>query len=551
LLRSYAIVSGNLGLSNLPNKINSDLIESYSPIESDANMKPLPMALLFCLMNSSTQIYASNEIDHDQLHTLEKKLKQKKITAVELLQTYEARITQLNPQIGAVIAINPGAMQAAIAADQSVKHKGALSGLPILVKDNIDVKGMVTSAGSLALAENLRTTDAPLVARLRNAGAIIVGKTNLSEWANLRSSKSTSGWSSLGGQTHNPYDIGRSPCGSSSGSGAAVAARMIPAAIGTETDGSVVCPASANGLVGLKPTIGLVSRTGIVPLSHSQDTAGPMTLSVRDAAMLLNAMAGSDPADPATVKADLHRAHNYVANLKTNALKGKRLGVVSKLLEGYDVESKALFEQTLAILRSQGATIVDMVEIPHLDELEKDELTLLLYEFKADLNLYLTTTPDIVKNRTMAEVIQFNITNANKVMPYFGQDLMEQAQATAGLDDPKYKEISERLKRLAGPEGIDAALKKYKLDALIAPTNSPAWVIDYPIGDVVGASASTPAAVAGYPHLTVPMGLVHGTPVGVSFFAGAWSEAKLLGLGYAFEQARAPLPKPSILSIPR
>lgn len=503
---------------------------------------------MLCLTSTSTVLYASDIPDQDQLSTLAQQLKQKKVSSTSLLQTYKARIEQLNPQLGAVIALDPNAIQAAIIADQSSKHKGALSGLPILIKDNIDVKGMITSAGSLALADNLRSTDAPLIAKLRKAGAIIAGKTNLSEWANLRSSKSTSGWSSLGGQTRNPYDVSRSPCGSSSGSGAAVAARMIPAAIGTETDGSVVCPASANGLVGLKPTIGLVSRTGIVPLSHSQDTAGPMTLSVRDAAMLLNAMAGSDPADPATVNADRQRSRNYLSNLKKSALKGKRLGVVRHLVEGYDEESKALFEKTLALLKAKGAIIIDMVDIPHLDELEKDELTLLLYEFKADLNLYLSTTSDAVKNKTMADVIQFNTTHANQVMPYFGQDLMEQAQATPGLDDSKYKEISQRLKRLAGPEGIDAALKKYKLDALIAPTNSPAWPIDYPTGDVVGASASTPAAVAGYPHLTVPMGLVRGTPVGLSFFASAWSEAKLLSMGYAFEQARPTISPPSIIS---
>lgn len=482
----------------------------------------------------------------DELHELAQDIKNGKLTAQQIVELYEARIQAQNPAIQAVMLQNPQAKADAMAIDQQQVKQGSLAGLPILLKDNIAARGMVTTAGSLALADNRAQEDAPLVARLRAAGAIIMGKANLSEWANLRSSQSTSGWSSVGGQVRNPYAADRSPCGSSSGSGAAVAARLIPAAIGTETDGSIVCPASVNGLVGLKPTIGLVSRTGIVPLSHSQDTAGPMTLTVRDAAMLLNAIAGSDRQDPATRQADKRRAKDYTRGLQTTALKGMRLGVVRKLVDGYDADTKALFDKSLSILVAQGATVVDQIELPHLEDLDKDELTVLLYEFKADLNTYLAATPAVVKTRSMAEVIAFNKQHADTVMPYFGQDLMEQAEATGGLKDAAYKQASARVRQRAGKQGIDAVLKKYRLDALIAPSTGTAWPIDYKAGDVVEGSASSPAAVAGYPHLTVPMGQVRGLPVGLSLFAGAWSEAKLLNMGYAFEQARPALPAPSL-----
>ncbi|MBC3916621.1 amidase [Undibacterium sp. CY18W] len=482
----------------------------------------------------------------DELSSLAQELHQGKTTAQTVLAAYQARIQTYNPALQAVMTINPQAQADAVAADQAGRH-GSLSGLPILLKDNIDARGMVTTAGSLALADNLAQKDAPLVARLRAAGAIIAGKANLSEWANLRSSQSSSGWSSAGGQTRNPYAPDSSPCGSSSGSGAAVAARLIPAAIGTETDGSIVCPASVNGLVGLKPTVGLVSRTGIVPLSHSQDTAGPMTLTVRDAAMLLNAMAGSDVHDPATRQADRRRSKDYTAGLRKTALQGVRLGIVRKMVDGYDAETRALFDRSLALLIAGGATIVDQIDLPYLEELDKDELTVLLYEFKADLNTYLASTPAAVKTRNMADVIAFNRQHADTVMPYFGQELMEQAQATPGLQDVAYRQASARIKSRAGKQGIDAVLKKYRLTALIAPTTGTAWAIDYKAGDVVVGSASTPAAIAGYPHLTVPMGLVRGLPVGLSLFAGAWSEAKLLNMGYAFEQARPALPAPALL----
>lgn len=479
----------------------------------------------------------------DDLASLAQDLKSGNMTAQEIYDEYDGRIRAYNPAIQAVMALNPQAKSDAVALDRKKNKAGGLTGMPILLKDNIAVRGMVTTAGSTALADNLAKADAPLVARLRASGAIILGKTNLSEWANLRSTQSTSGWSSAGGQTRNPYAPGRSPCGSSSGSAAAVAARLAPAAIGTETDGSIVCPASVNGLVGLKPTVGLVSRTGIVPLSHSQDTAGPMTLTVRDAALVLNAIAGSDKQDPATRQA--HRSRDYTAGLNADALKGKRLGIVRKMVDGYDADTKALFDKSLALLVAQGAIVVDQIDLPFQDELEKDELVVLLHEFKSDLNTYLASAPAAVKTRSMADVIAFNQQHADTVMPYFGQDLMEQAQATGSLQDAVYREASARARLHAGKMGIDAVLKKYRLDALIAPTTGVAWPIDYKAGDVVTGSSSSPAAIAGYPHLTVPMGLVNGLPVGLSLFAGAWSEAKLLNMGYAFEQARPALPAPT------
>ncbi len=488
------------------------------------------------------------------LNTIAQQFQQGKTTAVQLLKTYQARTAQLNPQLAAVTAIRKEAMQDAEAVDRQASNGNkngnktslSLQGLPLMVKDNIAVKGMVTTAGSLALADNMASSDATIVQKLRAAGAIIAGKTNLSEWANFRSTNSSSGWSSVGGQTRNPYNTKKSPCGSSSGSGAAVAARMIPAAIGTETDGSVVCPAAVNGLVGFKPTLGLVSRTGIIPLSHSQDTAGPMTLSVRDSALILNVIAGSDPTDPATKDADKMRAKDYTAGLDPNALKGKRLGVVTKMLAGYDKQTLALFQRSLEILKAQGATIVDAVDLGNLEQAEKDEFSVLLYDFKADLNQYLSTTPATVKSRSLADIIQFNKTNAKQVMPYFAQEIMDMAHAKGALTDPDYLQASTRAKKLAGVEGIDAALKKHQLNALIAPTTGPAWDINYKKGDVIAGSASSPAAIAGYPHLTVPMGLVKGLPVGLSFFAGAWSDASLLNMGYAFETARPALPTPSL-----
>jgi amidase len=457
-----------------------------------------------------------------------------------------ARVQQTDPQIHAVIALDPTAMDQARALDRRRMARGPLFGMPILLKDNIEAKGpLPTTAGSLALAHNVTDRDAPLVAQLRAAGAVILGKTNLSEWANMRSSGSTSGWSAIGGQTHNPYALDRNPCGSSSGSGAAVAAGYTDAAIGTETDGSITCPASLNGIVGLKPTVGLVSRTHIVPISHSQDTAGPMARDVRTAALVLQAIAGSDPADPATAAADAHRA-DYLAALRPDALKGVRIGVL-RFTGPWSPEVDAVFEHSLTVLRSQGATLVDLASDPERAKIGPAELAVLLTELKADMNAYLATTPASVKSRTLADLIAFNKAHADRELGLFGQDQFEKAQATPGLADPAYKAARALSLRLAGAEGIDAMLAANHVAALVAPTMPPAWKTDVVNGDqIAGSGPADLAAVAGYPHLTVPMGAVQGLPVGLSFIGPAWSEARLLALGYAFEQAAGVHLRPSL-----
>ena len=461
-------------------------------------------------------------------------------SAQQRTATAIARVQAIDPQIHSVIALDPTAMEQASRIDQS-RRSGGIAGEPVLLKDNIEAAGpLPTTAGSLALANNVTNRDAPLVARLRAAGAVILGKTNLSEWANIRSNHSISGWSAIGGQTRNPWALDRNPCGSSSGSGAAVAAGLVRMAIGTETDGSVTCPAALNGIVGLKPTVGLVSRTHVVPISHSQDTPGPMAASVREAAMLLSAIAGSDPADPATRDADQHRT-DYAALLDPNSLKGKRIGVM-RFASGFGTD--AAFATALAVLRERGATLV---EIKKFDDQSKggDELKVLLTELKADLATYLKGSPAPIPVRSLADVIAFDKANAKAEMPLFGQDTFEDAQKAKGLSDPAYKKAREASFRAAGPNGIDRLLKHYDVVALVGPTMPPAWLVDPVNGDQsTGGGAGSLAAVAGYPHLTVPMGLVKGLPVGLSFMGSKWSEARLLSLGYAYEQARGAFPRP-------
>jgi amidase len=461
----------------------------------------------------------------------------------QLVAAYLARIAKIDkhgPRINAVIAINPHAFADADARDaerRSGRAHGPLHGIPILLKDNIESRDpMPTTAGSRALAANMTRRDAPLVARLRAAGAIILGKTNLSEWANFRSTRSTSGWSAVGGLTRNPYALDRSACGSSAGSGAATAASLAAAAIGTETDGSITCPSAMNGLVGLKPTVGLVSRTHVVPISHSQDTPGPMARNVRDAATLLYAIAGSDPADPATIDADRHRT-DYVATLDPRALSGKRIGVM-RFAAGFNPEVDGLFAEAIEQMRAAGATII---EISAFDSklAKAAEATVLAHEFRTDLNAYLATTPSAVKTRTLAELIAFNRAHAEGELHWFGQDQFEKAEATGGIADDAYASALTTAKAAAGPHGIDLMLAHDRLDALVAPTTGPAWKIDLIDGDHFGGGgAGGLAAIAGYPHLTVPMGLVKGLPVGLSFIGPAWSEARLLALGFAYEQRR-------------
>jgi amidase len=461
------------------------------------------------------------------------------ITAESLAKQYLERIERLDqkgPALNSVIEINPQALELARALDQqrrAGKLRGPLHGIPILLKDNIDTGDrMQTTAGSLALAGAPAPRDAFAAQQLRAAGALILGKTNLSEWANFRASHSTSGWSGRGGLTRNPYALDRNPCGSSSGSGVAVAANLCAAAIGTETDGSIVCPSSTNGIVGLKPTLGLVSRSGIIPIAHSQDTAGPMTRTVADAALLLGALAGPDPGDPAT--ASCPPVPDYAAALDPGGLKGARLGVARNLF-GFSEGVDKLMEESLAALRDLGAELVDPVELPNLGKYDDAELEVLLFEFKADLNAYLAGRAGAPVH-SLAELIAFNEAHQEQELPYFGQDLLVKAQARGDLSSPEYLQALEKNHRLSRAEGIDALLAAQRLDALVAPTGGPAWLTDLVNGDHFGGGCSTPAAVAGYPHITVPAGFIRGLPVGISFFGAAWSEALLLKLAFAFEQ---------------
>ena len=449
-----------------------------------------------------------------------------------------AAMDRQGPTLRAVIAVNPDAIAQARASDArraAGVRLGPLDGVPILIKDNIETRDpMPTTAGSLALKDNLTLRDAPVVARLRAAGMVILGKTNLSEWANIRSTNSMSGWSAVGGLVKNPYALDRTACGSSSGSGAAVAASYAPAALGTETDGSVVCPASINGLVGLKPTIGLVSRTHVVPISHSQDTPGPMTTTVKDAAMVFSAMIGSDPADASTKNADTHRK-DYAAGLSDTALKGLRIGVIRP--ERMPAAVMRLYDKALDVLEAEGALLIE-VDPPELRGLGAAEFQVLKSELKADLNAYLATTPASVRTRTLADVIAFNEAHAAEEMPFFAQEIFIDADSTAGLSDSVYVNARAKSLQLAGEKGIDAMLKGSNVDVLVEPTYAAAWLSDPVYGDQYGAgSSSTLPAVSGYPNLTVPMGLVHGLPVGLSFIGGAFSEATLLGAAYDYEQA--------------
>jgi len=466
-----------------------------------------------------------------------------KVTSQQLVKAYLARIRAVDqggPRINSIIELNPDATAIAAALDKERKTSGArgpLHGIPVLLKDNIATADkMQTTAGSLALLGVKPPRDAFLVGRLRAAGAVILGKTNLSEWANIRSTRSTSGWSARGGLTRNPYALDRNTSGSSSGSAAAVAASLAALAVGTETDGSIVSPASINGLVGIKPTLGLISRNGIIPIAHSQDTAGPMTRSVADAAVLLTALAGIDPRDAATA-GSAGNIHDYTRYLDADGLKGARIGVVRSYFGGRNDLVSAVVEEALKVLQAKGAILVDPVELPNVAKYAQTELEVLLYELKADLEAYLAEFAPGSSIKTLKDVIDFNASNAAREMPFFGQEHFLRAVAKGGLDSKEYRDALENNQRYSREEGIDKVLKEHRLDALVAPSNGPAWLTDFIKGDASGGSFSSPAAVAGYPHITVPAGQVHGLPAAISFVGTAWSEPTLIRFAYAYEQA--------------
>jgi amidase len=495
--------------------------------------------------NSSTpsgQSDGSFELSELTLGELGSGLKSGRWSVRRLVEIYLGRIEALDrrgPHLGAVIELNPDARAIAESLDRELragKSRGPLHGIPVFVKDNIETGDrMMTTAGSLALEGNFASQDAPIVKRLRDAGVVLLGKTNLSEWANFRSSRSVSGWSGRGSQTRNPYALDRNPSGSSSGSGVATSANLCAVSIGTETDGSIVSPSSLNGLVGIKPTVGLLSRSGIIPISHTQDTAGPMTRTVRDAALLLSVMAGSDPADLATQSAAGHIQPDYTRFLDPKGLKDARIGVARKLFTNNPDVTK-LIEGALEAMKKAGAEIIDPADLPSQGQIGNAEFEVLCYEFKADLNAYLGKLGPGAKVHSLADAIAFNEQHRDLEMPFFGQEDFEVCQKKGPLTDKAYLDALAKCRKLSRDEGIDAVSSKYKLDAIVASTSGPAWVIDYVNGDSDVGGCSGAAAVAGYPHITVPAGFVRGLPVGVSFFGPAWSEPLLLKLAYAYEQ---------------
>jgi amidase len=510
----------------------------------------LALAVPGCARESRAPAQTEYSVEEKPIAALQSDLSAGRVTSQKLVELYLARIRDLDqsgPALRSVLAVNPRADDDARRLDEERamgRLRGPLHGIPILVKDNIETADpLPTTAGSLALADNVTGRDAPIIARLREAGVVVLGKANLSEWANFRSTKSTSGWSAVGGLTRNPYALDRNACGSSSGSGVAVAASLAAMAVGTETDGSVTCPAAVNGIVGLKPTVGLLSRRHIIPITSAQDTAGPMTLTVADTAALLTAMAGSDEGDPSTREADARRV-DYAAALSADALRGKRLGVM-RFSMGYLPTLDAVFDKAVDQIKAAGAEVVSIDKFAGMDAIEKQELTILLTDFRKELNAYLASTPPSVTTRTLKDLIAFNLANAAREMPHFGQELFEQSEQTAGHDAGAYARMRDATKA-ASRDGIDAILEANKLDALIAPTLSPAWTTDLVNGDHVLGGATALAAVAGYPHLTVPMGFVQGLPVGLSFVGTAWSEAALLGMGHAFEQRTRTRHPPSL-----
>jgi len=487
---------------------------------------------------------AAFELEEATLDDLQKWMASGRMTSRSITQLYLNRIAALDrkgPALHHVIELNPDALAIAASLDKERRAghvRGPLHGIPVLVKDNLDTADrMTTTAGSLALAGSIPLQDSTVAAKLRAAGAVLLGKTNLSEWANFRSSHSTSGWSGRGGQAKNPYVLDRNPCGSSSGSGGAVSANLCAVAIGTETDGSIVCPSGTNGIVGIKPTLGLVSRAGIIPIAHSQDTAGPMARTVRDAAILLNAIAGVDARDTATSALSARQPVDYTRSLDANGLRGARIGVARTKFFGYSDVTDKVINDAIDLMKRQGAVIVDPANIETAGKFDDSEFDVLLYEFKADLNNYLASLGPKAPVKSLQDIIAFNEAHKDQEMPWFGQEIMIQAQAKGPLTEQKYiDELAQDLK-MSRTDGIDATMTKYNLDAIVAPTGGPAWVTDLVNGDHFSGASSTPAAVAGYPNINVPAGFSHELPIGISFFGRAWSEPTLIRIAYGFEQA--------------
>lgn len=485
--------------------------------------------------------------------TLQSRMAKGTLTSRALTSAYLARIAEVDrrgPALHSVIEINPDALTIAAAMDAERAKglvRGPLHGIPVLIKDNIDTADkMQTTAGSLALVGSPAPRDAFVAARLRAAGAVILGKTNLSEWANFRSTRSTSGWSGRGGQTRHPYVLDRNPCGSSSGTGAAIAANLAAIGIGTETDGSIICPSSICGLVGIKPTVGLVSRSGIIPISVTQDTAGPMTRTVADAAAVLTAIAGEDSRDSATAIGAKRVAIDYTTVLDVKALNGARIGV-ARNMAGFHPLVDAAFERALGALRAAGATLVDPADVPTVNKTDDAETDVLLYEFKDGINAYLASRGVTSRMKTLEDLIAFNRSNARHEMPWFGQEQFEKAQAKGPLTDARYRDALELCRRLSRAEGIDAVLSKHNVEAIVAPSNGPTWPTDLVNGDRYTGGNSSVAAVAGYPSITVPMGFAGALPVGLSFIGGAWTEARLIAMAFAFEQATHSRREPQFL----
>jgi amidase len=518
------LVAGTLGLSGCSGLRNPEPQQAAVKEAPDAGPGPF-------------------ELDEATVSSLQDALKSGKYTAHSITELYLQRIDALDkkgPSLHSVIETNPDALKIAQDLDAERKAKGPrgpLHGIPVLIKDNIDSSdNMTTTAGSLALAGSKPQQDSFIAKRLREAGAVILGKANLSEWANIRSNHSSSGWSARGGQCRNPYALDRNPCGSSSGSGSATAANLTALSIGTETDGSIVCPSSTCGIVGIKPTVGLISRAGVIPISHTQDTAGPMCRTVTDAAILLGALTGVDPRDAATAASQGKSQNDYTSFLDPNGLKGKRIGVVRSEF-GFNAAVDKLMTEAIDVLKKGGAEIVDPANIDSMKDMGNAEIEVLLHELKADLNAYLASLGPSAPVKTLKEIIEFNEKNADRELVYFGQELFIQAEAKGALTDAKYLAAAKKCKELAAEKGIDAVMAKNRLDAFISPTNGPAWTTDHVNGDHFGGGSSTGPAVAGYPSITVPCGFVSGLPIGISFSGKAWSEPTLIAIAFAFEQA--------------